>query len=114
MSRPLTKGGSTFHALCLVSGVALLLALGDWPYAYYQLLRWLVCATAISGVLYLKGPWRVVMACMAVLFNPITPIHLDRALWKGLEVVAAFIVLSCPAYYTEPGAPISNQLKEPR
>lgn len=73
----------------------LLGAMSTHPYAYYQLLRWVVCgASAYSAYLYLKADrtalvW--VFGIMAILFNPIVPFYLDKNTWQLLDLIAALV-----------------------
>lgn len=86
------------HAVpAVIAAVMLLAALGRWPYGYYVLLRWVVCAAAIFTVVlavqykkeWIAWPFGVV----AVAFNPLIPIHLMREIWQVIDIVvaAAFI-----------------------
>jgi hypothetical protein len=80
---------------CIIASVILLGALGDWPYGYYQLLRWVTCGAAV-WVALLSYDWEkkwatVVFAIVAVLFNPLLPIHLTRDLWQPIDVVCAVL-----------------------
>jgi hypothetical protein len=84
---------------CIVAGVILLGALGDWPYGYYQLLRWITCGAAV-WVAFLADDWEnkwatVVFVVVAVLFNPLLPIHLSRDLWQPIDLICAvlFVVI---------------------
>lgn len=82
----------------IVSVVMLLLAVPSlFPYGYFQLLRWAVAGTAIySGYLSYglgKKEWLWVMAVVAVLFNPIAPIHLDKEVWVVVDVAVAILFL---------------------
>lgn len=74
-----------------------LVALADLPYGYYQLLRIVVtvCATWIAYVFYRhKNPFGVaVFGAMAVLFNPIAKIHMERDIHAILNVVTAVILV---------------------
>jgi FtsH-binding integral membrane protein len=84
------------HWYLLVAGIFLLGALGTWPYAYYQLLRWVVCGAAVY-VVYLglesktdhKGIGWLMMVVIAVVFNPIAPIYFPKGTWSVLDLVAA-------------------------
>lgn len=76
----------------------LLLALFDgWPYGYFTLLRIAVCA----GSAYLaweageadKETWVWVFGAIAVLFNPIIPIHLTREIWWPIDLAAGIFFL---------------------
>ena len=83
----------------IVAAVILLLAIPSiWPYAYYQILRWVVTAAAlyIAYVAYRLGrkSWVGVMIAMAVLFNPLLPIHLDKEMWSIIDFVAAVAFLT--------------------
>ena len=79
----------------LIAIVFLLGAMGYWPYAYYQVLRWIVCAIAAYSA-YLayqskKVGWTWIFGIIAVLFNPIIPIHLTREIWQPIDVIVAII-----------------------
>lgn len=71
----------------------LLWALNDNPYGYYQILRWAV--TGIAGYLAFianeneNTAWMWIMGIIAVLFNPIIPIYLDRETWTIIDVAVA-------------------------
>jgi hypothetical protein len=71
----------------------LLIAVGQWPYAYYQVMRLLVCAAAVfvayKGWMF-RRDWAVwVFGSVAVLFNPICPFHMNRAAWMVIDLLAA-------------------------
>ena len=73
----------------------LLLALADWPYGYYILLRFVVCGSA-AFVAYLgyliNKQWIIwTFGIIAVLFNPLILIHLNRELWAFIDVIVAVI-----------------------
>ena len=74
----------------LIPMAALAAALMDMPYGYYQLLRLLVCGVCIylavrdaeSG----RVGWAWVLGGVAVLYNPIFRIHLNREIWSIVNV----------------------------
>lgn len=79
-----------------IIAVAILLgALGHYPYAYYQITRWVVCVAALySAYLYYQSGQKftsLIMACVGVLFNPITPFFLARSTWQVFDAIAAMI-----------------------
>lgn len=83
-----------FAAVRVGAAALLLLALGDWPYGYYQLLRVVVCGVGIYGfyTAYRGGRqqvWLWLFGTIAVLWNPVFPIYLERAVWSVLDVVGA-------------------------
>ena len=81
----------------LITIFALLLALAHWPYAYYQLLRWAVCGIAAFSAYQeykqQKRLWMWIFVGLAVLFNPIVPIHFTRDVWQIFDVGGAVIIL---------------------
>lgn len=81
----------------VASIVMLLLAIPDLPYGYYTLLRWVVTASAIFLV-YVASRlenkfWLFLMVIIALLFNPIVPIHLDKETWIIIDFVVAVLFL---------------------
>ena len=83
------------HWYLIAVGIFLLGALGSWPYAYYQLLRWVVCGVgAYTAYLGFKMNNMVIgwlMVAIAVLFNPIAPFYLTKGTWSVLDLIAAII-----------------------
>lgn len=82
----------------VISIVMLLLAIpAIWPYGYYILLRWVVTASAIFLVWVAynlkKTFWLFLMGIVALLFNPIAPIHLDKETWIVIDLIVAGIFL---------------------
>ena len=77
------------------AGVMLLLAVPPvWPYGYYILLRLVVCGVAAYTAFSLKNTnakYFVVLIIMALLFNPILPIALPKALWIPIDLAGAII-----------------------
>ena len=75
----------------------LVLALAPLPYAYYQILRFVVCGTfaylAYMAVQKEHHGHTAIFSVLAVLFNPIVPIHLDRTLWAFIDVGSAGLLL---------------------
>jgi len=73
--------------------IAILFLLGavflHFPYSYYQLLRWVVCAAAVMLAYKTTGGKQAVAVTIALLFNPIIPVHLDRSTWAVLDAGAA-------------------------
>ncbi len=65
------------------------------PYAYYVLLRWVVCPCFgyVAFQAYEKGKvrWAWVLGITAVLFNPIVPVHLNREMWFVIDLFAVAV-----------------------
>ncbi len=85
--------------LSIIAGIMLLLAIPSiWPYGYFQILRWIVTGTAVyNGYIAHKmrsGFWLWTMIIIAVLFNPIVPIHLDKEIWMIIDLVTALLFIT--------------------
>lgn len=82
--------------LSIATGVLLLLGiLNGWPYAYYIILRWVVCGTSIFNAIgfsksKLTG-WVLVFGALAFLFNPLIPVYLNKSSWVGIDLISAII-----------------------
>ena len=66
-------------------------------YGYYNLLRWVVCGVAGYAVFCAweigKKGWVVTFAVVAIAFNPVVPIRLDRGTWAVIDLAAAMLFL---------------------
>jgi hypothetical protein len=95
------------HAIPAVIAAAVLLgALYTWPYAYYVVLRLVVCAVAVF-VAYkgwtFRHVWALwVFAFMTVLFNPIVPVHLTRHIWQVIDLLAAAVFVVAAVVFCRP------------
>jgi hypothetical protein len=73
--------------------VALLVAMLPLPYGYYQLLRLVTCGLGAWCALaawqdsrqLIAGSWGL----LALLYNPLMPIHLDRETWTIINLASA-------------------------
>lgn len=80
-----------------VPAVMSLAAILPLPYGYYMLLRPVMCigAAIVAWSLYQsvrKTNWQVwAFVAIAVLFNPLIPIHMNRAIWLPINMVAAVL-----------------------
>jgi len=86
-------------ALPLIPAAMLIVAIGDWPYGYYQFLRLVVCASAVAlSVIEFKGGgsstcWIFVFAGVTLLFNPLATVHFERQIWQALDLGVAAVFL---------------------
>lgn len=64
---------------------------------FYTLLRWVCCATfaysAVASVRRKLTAWAWIFGGLAVLFNPIAPVHLLRETWQGVDAAVIAIIL---------------------
>jgi len=77
----------------LLAAAFLLLATLDLPYGYYTFMRIVVCGISVYVAYqgYQWGqPWATwVFGLVAVLFNPLIPIHLSREIWLPIDLMVA-------------------------
>ena len=80
--------------------VLLALAIFPMPYAYYQIMRWLLCGYSCFVVWDLhkknKNSFQVtkgIFVLMAILYNPISPIHIARDSWLVINVISILVWL---------------------
>lgn len=92
-----TSWSGVHSAFWLVPAAALLLALLPLPYGFYTFLRLAVCGAAalLAYREWAAGGtvtvWMVVLGALALLFNPLVPVHLSREAWAPIDVGAALL-----------------------
>jgi len=77
--------------LATVATAAVVLGLLDMPYGFYMLLRGLLCLAAAFGFAAARRrgdlPWSWAYGALAVLYNPVLPVHLGaKDLWILVNV----------------------------
>jgi hypothetical protein len=81
----------------IIAAILLVWALDKHPYSYYTLLRFIVCGVSAYGAYFAvelkKNSWAWIFAIIAILFNPIIPVHLDRRTWAFIDLGVAIILL---------------------
>lgn len=87
----------TYKIASYCCATLLLFALGNWTYGFYTFLRIAVCLTAAAGAFQAlsadRSGWGIALSAVAILFNPIIPVYLDRATWAPIDVVCAGILV---------------------
>jgi len=87
------------NKLLWIGPIALLLiALLSLPYYYYQLMRWCICGCAayLAYQHYKEkgsGFLTVIFIVIAIVYNPIEPIHLFREAWIVINIITVFVFL---------------------
>lgn len=77
--------------------IFLLFSFSSWPYAFYQLLRWVVCI--FPGYLAYKSyqlketSWVIIFTIIAIIFNPITPFYMTKSMWRFLDLVVLILLV---------------------
>jgi len=86
--------------LWIVAATLLVVATARLPYGYYIFTRIVVCGIAgwIAIAAFQESAagkaWAVAFALIAVLFNPIIPVHLHRSTWFYLDFGVASIFVA--------------------
>jgi hypothetical protein len=91
-------------------------AIGRWPYEYYMILRVMVFAAGLlaAALIYQRSKqvtiWVGLFVIMAIVFNPIIPVHLRRGVWSILNVLGAGIFFThwVSLYLSRPNASSSS------
>ncbi|MGI6340803.1 MAG: DUF6804 family protein [Minisyncoccales bacterium] len=77
--------------------IMLLIAVGDLDYGYYQILRIVITIFAIIFIFLFKtleqNVLMIIMIVIAILFNPIFPIYLDKDVWIILDFISSVLFL---------------------
>lgn len=79
----------------LIPIAVVLIATARMPYGYYSFTRLVICAAAAVIAIFgwIGDPpahkWSMLFALIAVLFNPIIPIHLRRETWFYWDIATA-------------------------
>ena len=86
-------------AVWMVPAGMLALALLPFPYGYYVLLRWVVTVAAMVIVLMSPGQafasgWKICLIVVALLFNPLIPVHLRRDAWAVIDLLVAGVFVA--------------------
>ncbi|MDR9764409.1 hypothetical protein RJJ37_33210 [Rhizobium redzepovicii] len=83
--------------LILVPVALLFVALLPLPYGYYPFLRLVIASSAIYLAWrdYKKkdafNGWSLILSMVALLFNPLIPVYLDRGSWFVIDIAVAGI-----------------------
>ena len=90
----------------LIVAVMLLVAVAPLPYVYYQFLRWVTCGVGVF-IAFQAYRWKKIwgiwlFGLIAVLFNPIAPIHLTKAIWQPIDCVSAVLFGTSTVFLREP------------
>ncbi|MDO8657595.1 MAG: hypothetical protein Q7K55_02545 [Candidatus Levybacteria bacterium] len=81
---------------CIIAGILLLLAIPPaWPYSFYILLRIIIFVTSIlvAWGFYKSNlsAWVWIFGAIAVMFNPIFPIYMNKASWVPIDFISAIL-----------------------
>jgi hypothetical protein len=101
----LVKRIAGLYIAWLVAAVLLVFAAtGRHPYNFYTALRWICCAVFVYSAFTAREtnrvPWAWIFGVLAVLFNPILPVHLRRDTWQTIDwATIAVIVIAAIVFW---------------
>ena len=83
------------NLIFLFAALALFIAIAKLPYGYYQLLRFFVCGVSIYAfsLNYAErhAKWLWIFGGIAVLFNPVFAVHLEKNVWITIDLAVGFL-----------------------
>jgi len=84
------------YLISIIATVMLLIAIpSGLPYAYYILLRWVICGAAIYISILSSDQEKQylvwIFGTIALLFNPIFPFYLGKGIWVIIDAIAALL-----------------------
>ena len=94
--RALVVPPGVWTGVALFAAAAMLFALGDRPYSYYQALRWIVLFASAFGIVasfHANRPgWGFLLLPMAFVFGPFEFVSLRRDTWFWLDIAGATVM----------------------
>ena len=97
----------TLFAICTCLALALLYFIGiaDLPYGYYTFLR-VISLLGLATCVFLNyievetilNPVTFVCAPIAILFNPLAPIYLDKSAWEVLDLICGIAMIALAVF----------------
>ena len=99
--------GKFKYLFAFTAGLLFCSLLDDLPYIYFQILRFVVTASAIFYAFLAHSEQKtIVMAvfsCIAILFNPLIPFYMKRETWIIVDISTGIIFLLYGLYRIFPG-----------
>ena len=87
----------------LIAIIMLLWALNpDNPYGYYRLLRLVCCVIfiylCVVSINYKLQGWPWVLGTVALVYNPLVPLHMTRGIWSVVNI-ATILIAAVSIYF---------------
>ena len=84
-------------ALRTLVSILLLLALESLKHDYYTILRWITCTVGIYSAILAynlqKKAWVWLLTILALFFNPLLPVKLEKETWQVINVISSILFL---------------------
>jgi hypothetical protein len=96
-------------------GLLVFAAVERHPYSFYTLLRWICCPifaySAFTAYEKNRVLWVWMFGVLALLYNPIFRVHLDRSTWIGINWFTVGVIAVAAVIFWRPSSsspPTSN------
>jgi uncharacterized protein DUF6804 len=98
------KRTPALYVAWLVAAVVLVFAVtGKHPYSFYTLLRWICCVVFVYSAFTAheknRVAWTWIFGALAVLYNPIFHVHLDRSTWVTVNWLTVAAISVATAFF---------------
>jgi hypothetical protein len=97
-----------YIAWLVAVGMLVYAATEKHPYSYYTLLRWICCPifaySAIAAHEENRLPWVWIFGVLALLYNPLFRVHLDRSTWTGVNWATVAVLVVAAIVFRRPSA----------
>ena len=93
-----------YVAWLVAAGMLVYAGIERHPYSFYTLLRW-ICSpvfaySAVAAYERKRLPWAWIFGVLALLYNPIFRVHLDRSTWVGVNwFTVGTIIIAAVAFW---------------
>jgi hypothetical protein len=81
-------------------------AIEKHPYSYYTLLRWICCPvfaySAFAAHENNRLAWTWIFGVLALLYNPVFRVHLDRSTWTGVNWATVAVLIVAAIVFCRP------------
>lgn len=105
----------SIKSVSILCASLLFIAVFYWPISYYTLLRVIVFISTLLVIISLRQKqylWIIIFVFIAILFNPIIPIHLYvKAYWIPIDIISGILFLLV-AFLKQPEKKIKNKVKK--
>lgn len=95
---PALEPGRVLRRLCLMCAGVAVVGLFPVPYGWFTLLRGMYCLTLVAAIvlgLRRNVGWTLFLVPLAILYNPVVPVHLGsglRPLWVALNAATCVLL----------------------
>jgi hypothetical protein len=95
-----------YIAWLIAAGMLVYAATETHPYSYYTLLRWICCPvfaySAFAAHEENRLPWVWIFGVLALLYNPLFRVHLDRSTWTGVNWATVAVLVVAAILFRRP------------